>query len=156
MKIVDRKTFMQMPKGTVFCKFPRFDETTRSYSDYVFGITEPQIKMNDPKGDADVDFYTMGIGSGLHPVESESDNDFFDILEDMEANLGKEVPFDYSFSRDGLFESNDKVGFAIFSRAEVELMIKTLQESLATAYSQPAVESADIQQKEKADAGSAK
>lgn len=28
MKIVERKTFMQMPKGTVFCKFPRFNEAT--------------------------------------------------------------------------------------------------------------------------------
>ena len=26
MKIVDRKTFMQMPKGTVFCKFPLKNE----------------------------------------------------------------------------------------------------------------------------------
>lgn len=134
MKIVDRKTFMQMPKGTVYCKFPRFDETTRSYSDYVFGIAEPMIKMNDPFGDDDVDFYTMGIGSGLCPKDSTDDNDFFSIMEDMEAHLGKEVDFEYCDGRDGLFESGDKVGFAIFSRAEVELMIKTLQESLATAY----------------------
>ena len=134
MKIVDRKTFMQMPKGTVYCKFPRFDETTRSYSDYVFGIAEPMIKMNDPFGDDDVDFYTMGIGSGLCPKDSTDDNDFFSIMEDMEAHLGKEVDFEYCDGRDGLFESGDKVGFAIFGRAEVELMIKTLQESLATAY----------------------
>lgn len=134
MKIVDRKTFMQMPKGTVYCKFPRYDETTRSYSDYVFGITEPMIKTNYPFSDNDVDFYTMGIGSGLCPVDSTGDNDFFSILENMEASLGKEVDFEYCDGRDGLFESGDKVGFAIFGRAEVELMIKTLQDSLVKAY----------------------
>ena len=134
MKIVDRKAFMQMPKGTVYCKFPRYNAERRSYEDYLFGIDEPQIKMNDPFGD-DVDFFTMGIGSGLCPVYSTDDDDYFSILEDMEANLGKEVDFEYCDGRDGLFESNEKVGFAIFSRTEVELMIKTLQESLATAYS---------------------
>ena len=47
MKIVDRKTFMRMPKGTVFCKFPRLNEATRSYGDYLFGISEPYVKMDD-------------------------------------------------------------------------------------------------------------
>lgn len=136
MKIVDRKTFMQMPKGTVFCKFPRFNEATRSYDKYVFGITEPYIKTDDTDENS-VDFYAIGIGSDLDPVASTGSDDTGDILTDMERNLGKEVPFDYCGGRDGMYEG-DEVGFAIFSRKEVELMIKTLQESLATAYSQPA------------------
>lgn len=132
MKIVDRKTFMQMPKGTVFCKFPRFDETTRCYSGYVFGITEPYIKTYNTDEDS-VDFFAMGIGSGLDPIESTGCSDNDEILMDMERNLGKEVAFEYSYGRDGLYEG-DEVGFAIFSRAEVELMIQTLQEALRDGY----------------------
>lgn len=132
MKIVDRKTFMRMPKGTVFCKFPRFNEATRSYGDYPFGISEPYVKMDDTDEES-VDFYAMGIGSGLEPIVSTGSSDTDDILTDMERNPGKEVAFEYSCGRDGLYEG-DEVGFAIFSRDEVVLMIRTLRESLATAY----------------------
>lgn len=38
MKIIDRETFKRMPKGTVFCKFPRLDERTRTYCKYPFSI----------------------------------------------------------------------------------------------------------------------
>ena len=132
MKIVDRKTFMQMPKGTVFCKFPRFNPKTRSYEHYPFSIDEPQIKMRDSE-EEDVDFYSLRIGSDLLPVGYESDLDVDDTLMDMERNLGKEVPFDYSYSRDGLFEG-DEVGFAVFSRTEVEEMITLLQQALQDEY----------------------
>lgn len=132
MKIVDRKTFMRMPKGTVFCKFPRFNEATRSYGNYLFGISEPYVKMDDTDGES-VDFCAMGIGSGLEPIGSTGSSDTNDILTDMERNPGKEVAFEYSYGRDGMYEG-DEVGFAIFSRDEVMLMIQTLRESLATAY----------------------
>ena len=66
----------------------------------------------------------------------------------MERNPGKEVAFEYSYGRDGMYEG-DEMGFAIFSRDEVMLMIRTLQESLATAYKLPAIGSADVKQKEK-------
>ena len=43
MKIVDRKTFLQMPSGTVFCKFPRFDEGDSSSSGLPFAVQNPMI-----------------------------------------------------------------------------------------------------------------
>lgn len=132
MKIVDRKTFMQMPKGTVFCKFPRFNEETRSYDDYLFGISEPYVKMDDTDKES-VDFYAMGIGSGLEPIGSTDSIDTDDILTDMERNPGKEVAFEYRYGRDGMYEG-DKVGFAIFSRDEVQAMIGLLQEALNKGY----------------------
>ncbi|MDD6017150.1 MAG: hypothetical protein PUC18_12910 [Prevotellaceae bacterium] len=132
MKIVDRKTFMQMPKGTVFCKFPRINEATRSYDNYLFGISEPYVKMEDTDEDS-VDFCAMGIGSGLEPIGSTGSSETDNILTDMERNPGKEVAFEYSCGRDGMYEG-DEVGFAIFSCDEVMLMIRTLQESLSTAY----------------------
>ena len=133
MKIISRTEFLKMPKGTVFCKFPRFDERTRTYRTYGFGIGEPCIKMDDP-GEMENDFYSSGVGSDLNPVSSESSGDFMETLEDMERNFGKEVPFDYSYGRDGMFESDDEVCFAIFSRAEVELIVSTLQKALETGY----------------------
>ena len=133
MKIISRTEFLKMPKGTVFCKFPRFDEKTRSYRTYTFGIDEPCIKMDDP-GEMANDYYSLGIGSDFEPADAQGCNDRDEIYMDMERNLGKEVPFDYSYGRDGLFETDDEVGYAIFGRDEVEKMINVLQEALNTAY----------------------
>lgn len=133
MKIISRTEFLKMPKGTVFCKFPRFDEKTRSYRTYTFGIDEPCIKMNDP-GEMENDYYALGVGSDLEPIGVQGCNDMNEFYMDMERNLGKEVPFDYSYGRDGMFETDDEVGYAIFSRDEVEKMINVLQEALNTAY----------------------
>lgn len=139
MKIINRTEFLKMPKGTVFCKFPRFNENTRSYSKYTFGIDEPCIKMDDP-GEMENDYYSLGIGSDFEPASTQGSNGRDDVYADMEQNLGKEVPFDYSYGRDGLFEADDEVGYAIFSRDEVEKMINVLQEALNTAYGHWTVE----------------
>ena len=133
MKIVSRNEFLKMPIGTVFCKFPRFDENTQSYSEYLFGIDEPQIKMSDSSSYHN-DFLHIGLGTGLCPKGCSSSYEYSSTLEDMEANLGKDIPFEYSIDRDGFFEDDKKVGFAIFSRTDVELMISTLQEALKTGY----------------------
>lgn len=139
MKIISRTEFLKMPKGTVFCKFPRFNEKTRSYRTYTFGIDEPCIKMDDP-GEMENDYYSLGIGSDFEPAGIQGCNDRDEIYMDMERNLGKEVPFDYSYGRDGLFETDDEVGYAIFGRDEVEKMINVLQEALNTAYGHRTVE----------------
>ena len=144
MKIISRTEFLKMPKGTVFCKFPRFDEKTRSYRTYTFGIDEPCIKMDDP-GEMENDYYSLGIGSDLEPAGAQGCNDMDEVYADMERNLGKEVPFDYSYGRDGMFETDDEVGYAIFGRYEVEKMINVLQESLNTAYGHRPVEGASEQ-----------
>ena len=119
MKIVDRETFMQMPKGTVFCKFPRFNEKSRSYDKYNFNIENPCIL----EGAFDIDFFYTPIGD-LLSIQSKSDLDNQDVLMDMERNLGKEYPFGHWTGRDGMFERNDEVGFAIYSRQEIEEMIQ--------------------------------
>lgn len=133
MKIISRTEFLKMPKGTVFCKFPRFDEKTRSYRTYTFGIDEPCIKMDDP-GEMDNDYYSLGIGSDFEPAGTQGSNDRDEVYADMERNLGKEVPFDYSYGRDGMFETDDEVGYAIFSRDEVQMIISELQDALKTGY----------------------
>ena len=128
MKIVDRKTFMQMPKGTVFCKFPRFDEGDHSSSKLAFAVQEPMIL----DGTTESDFYYIEPGF-MTPVDGKSCTEDDNILMDMEANLGKEYPFEAFSSRDGMYEG-DEVGFAIYSRSEVEEMICLLQKALKEGY----------------------
>lgn len=129
MKIIDRETFKRMPKGTVFCKFPRFNETTQSYSGYVLDIERPCIL----DGPFSIDFCYTPVGE-LTASDAESDTDNHSVLMDMERNLGSEHPFEHWSGRDGLYEGNDKVGFAIYSRQEVQQMIDLLQQALKDGY----------------------
>lgn len=129
MKIIDRETFKRMPKGTVFCKFPRLNKLTNSYDTYMFGMTDPMIL----DGPWDVDFYYTQPGF-MTPVESSGSSEDDEIMMDMEQHLGKEVPFEAFSCRDGMFEDNDEVAFAIYSRQEVQEMIDLLQQALKDGY----------------------
>ena len=132
MKIVDRKTFMQMPKGTVFCKFPLKHEGEAKR--LCFGIHPPCVLMDAwPSDYGQGDFVPVCLGEDLLPKDYKSDLDVDDTLMDMVANLGKEVPFEHSYGRDGFYD-DDNVGFAIFSRSEVEEMITLLQQALLDGY----------------------
>ena len=130
MKIVDRKTFLAMPGGTVYCKIQFRDPlpTERAVAshgwDSSFDIESPSIK-GETWGD---DFLCVGLGS-----EYPKEGDHFDVLQDICDHLGKEVPFEMAGGRDGFFDDTH-VHFAIYSREEVQEMINELQESLRTAY----------------------
>lgn len=126
MKLVDRKTFLSLPAGTIFCKFPLNDKGDAHWR--TFGISTPSIK-----GDSisDIDFYTCALGEGLSPKDSSLD--YLDTLIDMQNNLGKEIPFELSGGRDGMFD-DENIGFMIFSKEEVQEMIKELQECITKAY----------------------
>lgn len=127
MKIVDRKTFLQMPNGTVFCKFPLYFKGNGH--DYAFDISSPNIK---DESIGDVDFFFTDLGGDMMPIGHCNDS-HIDVLFDMVKNLGKEVPFETYSGRDGLYEG-DNVGFAIYSKAEVQEMIDQLQQALKDGY----------------------
>lgn len=130
MKIVDRKTFLAMPKGTVFCKFPlRFDGDAKK-DRLLFGIGAPSI-LGEAGGR---DFYHIRLGEGMSPKEATDGVDLMEFLSEMQKNLGMEVPFEHWSGRDGLFQ-DDSVGFAIYSCDEVQEMIDILQEALRNGYS---------------------
>ncbi len=132
MKIIDRETFKRMPKGTVFCKFPRLDERTRTYCKYPFSI-----QIQKPcvlSGPLDADFGYTPVGS-LEACAADDDSSNMAILVDMERHPGKEYPFEHWTGRDGMYEENDQVGFAIYSRQEVQQMIDLLQQALKDGYS---------------------
>lgn len=127
MKIVDRKTFLQMSKGTVFCKFPINQDGCGTH--YCLGIGAPSI-LDDPNK---IDFFRTKLGSDLFPKSADGSDDMIEILFEMQRNLGMEVAFEHWGGRDGLYE-DDSVGFAVYSREEVQEMIDLLQEALKNGY----------------------
>lgn len=135
MRIVDRKTFLAMPKGTVFCKIQTHRATkddncvNDSGWDYVFGLTSPIIKEESTAND----FYVVGLGD-MHPIGGKGSDDYFDALDAMSKDQNKEIPFELWGGRDGLYET-DYVQFAIFSKDEVEEIIRELQTALKNGYS---------------------
>lgn len=130
MKIVDRKTFLAMPEGTVYCKiqFRAANADEHAYAengwDSTFDIGNPYIKGVSLTND----FYTCGIGDFMA-----KEGNPMDVLQDICDNPGKEVPFELAGGRDGFFDDTH-VYFAIYSCDEVQEMINYLQESLRTAY----------------------
>jgi hypothetical protein len=131
MKIVDRKTFLAMPEGTVYCKIQFRDPTPKeqAYSkdgwDSSFDIENPSIKGETCSSN---DFFTCGIGD-LQAKEG----DTMDVLQDICNHPGKEEPFEMVGGRDGLYDDTH-VYFAIYSRDEVQEMIDELQKALIQAY----------------------
>lgn len=126
MKIVNRQTFLQMPKGTVYSKIQLSSQGDGK--NYCFGINSPAILYEA----YNKDFFPVHLGSDLAPI----DGDFMLRLDTMISNLGLEVPFEHCSGRDGLFE-DDNVGFAIYSREEVQEMIDLLQQALEDGYGNP-------------------
>ena len=130
MKLVTRQQFLRMPKGTVFCKFPLSEDDHAS--GMTFGIERPCILNEVIYGfnGEPIDFWATELGFMYYGDSSES---LFNKLYEMVDNLGMEVSFEHAQDRDGMIE-DDNVGFAIFSREEVQQMIDLLQEALKTAY----------------------
>ena len=115
MKIVDRKTFLQMPSGTVFCKLPM-----RADDEYHGPLLEGQPLMvkcdsiKDDKGEY-IDFFFKSAGWGLVASHYE---DQHEALVYMQQHLGEDVRFSQVDERDGAFEG-DGVGFVILSGKEI-------------------------------------
>ena len=131
MKIVDRKSFLAMPEGTVYCKIQFRNPTPeeRAYSkngwDSTFDIEAPSIKGETCSSN---DFYTCGIGE-----EQAKEGDPLEVLQDICDHPGKEVPFEMVGGRDGHYDDTH-IYFAIYSRDEVQEMIDELQKALTQAY----------------------
>src|SRR4051812_9857957 len=104
MKIVDRKTFLDMPPGTVFAKFGPLPS-------YVFG--DVMIKGETSSND----FW-------MQPFISIDADDTSDWAEEIEQSIttGHSIGLDLDYEvRDGLFE-NDQL-FAVWEHADVKGLI---------------------------------
>ena len=80
MKIVDRKTFLTMPEGTIYCKIQFRHPTPEEHAyskngwDSTFDIENPSIKGESTEND----FYTCGIGDF-----QAKEGDPMDVLQDI-------------------------------------------------------------------------
>jgi hypothetical protein len=105
MKIVDRKTFLAMPAGTVYSK----------YKPSVFDAIE--IKGESYPDD----FWSTQISDS---VKARDTGEMFAQLEKAEAGESVELDFNTCY-RDGLFDANQL--FAVWDRADVEALIERLK-----------------------------
>lgn len=110
MRIVDRKTFLALPAGTVFAKYEPF---------YFEELT---IKGDTWKDD----FQVQAIADAVDCAGSSD----FSIQLDMAERTGQSIPMDfYCMGRDGCF--NEDQLFAVFEPADLAGLITRLQEALA-------------------------
>jgi hypothetical protein len=114
MRIVDRKTFLAMPDGTLFSKFePNIFE-------------DLQIKSGGPA--LHNDFFYTGIKDA---IDNAGSSDFSDQLEKART---EEIPMDFdAIGRDGCFDDSDTF-FAVWSATDVQKLIVRLTQALQTGY----------------------
>ena len=110
MKIVDRKTFMSLPAGTVFSKYEPVS---------LFGTL-------CVKGDSlSSDFYYQDITG---PVDASSAGECHEVMLAAEVS-GESIPLDFHCEcRDGLFDYQQM--FAVWEATDVLGLIDRLHESM--------------------------
>lgn len=114
MKIVDRKTFLQLPANTLFQK----------YAPCVFGDLE--IKVCNPIDNWGNDFVTQSLTEPCFKDNLGSDKHFEALLKLEE---GAEFRLDYDFAgRDGLYDKDQL--FAVYDKEDVQKLMDRLKECL--------------------------
>ena len=114
MKIVDRKTFLALPNGTI-------------YQDYRSTCADGNLLR---KGDniTTNDYYAACL-SGESVVDAHDSGDFFDKFTAME-DTGASLPANFEVEcRDGMFEADAR--YFIYEREDVVKLIAALQGALA-------------------------
>lgn len=110
MRIVDHKTFLSLPAGTVFSK-------------YSPGAFDSLAIKGETVGT--IDFFVQEIDSA---VDAEDSSDLYEKLEAAQAT-GTSLTMDFSCeARDGMFEPDQL--FAVWEKADVEGLIARLQQCL--------------------------
>jgi hypothetical protein len=124
MRIVDRKTFLALPAGTVYAKFGKQPKD----GSYV-NLSNGDIAI---KGDTvHADFLVQEIAIPWFEGADSSD-DHFGVLDGMLKGQ-KSPPLDYDCEgRDGLFDEDQL--FAVWEREDLTRLISRLQVALRDGY----------------------
>ena len=130
MKIVDRKTFLAMPEGTVYAKWGNGGEYPKD-QDLTYG--EVAVKGETVAG---VDWVEETLMAW--PEDCTNSGEWSDAMI-AAINGAPTAPLRIGDDggRDGLFEEAQL--FAVFDRIEVERLVALFQNSLATAYADTAL-----------------
>lgn len=117
MQIVNRKTFLTLPSGTLFSKFA---------PDYFEDLC---IKGESWIWDEGNDFLYQSINDAVRCSSSED----FSYQLDLARENGQSIPMDlYCTARDGLFDTDQL--FAVWERDDVEALITRLSLALTEGY----------------------
>jgi hypothetical protein len=125
MRIVDRITFLAMPAGTLFAKFPPQPEAPA-----VMAIDFGELQIKDDTSSNDYWYVDT-----VPPPELAYDSaDYLDAVAAAVLNLGTSMGvLDFeTIQRDGLFDVDQL--FAVFEREDVVRLVRRLQQALANAY----------------------
>jgi len=107
MIIVDRKTFLKLPKKTLYCKY-----------DHPGNFGSLEIKESDVSDNWGNDWEHSSLNMFLKEPYDNIDKEF-------EITVGTELEFDFDvWSRDGLYE-NEQL-FAILNNDDIKKMIDKL------------------------------
>lgn len=115
MKLIDKKTLLQMPRGTVFAK------KSQTHCE-----TNPILVLRDC---LERDFTCVDVSNFCTGRDWTENDDAYLKLEDQP---GINIEMHLSEYRDGLF--NDDEMYYVFSKNEVRQMIDVLTEALKTGY----------------------
>lgn len=119
MRIVDRRTFLTLPAGTVFAKFGGPNGGTDDFYTQELGIKE---------GTCGADFVVQDL-TGQFEGWTGSDSHFSELDRMVSDPSHESPPLDYdSAGRDALFD--DKQRFAVWSEEDHKRLIARLQEAL--------------------------
>ena len=122
MKIVNKKEFLKLPKGIVYCK----TDSDYNENNITFNFGEIYIKEDTIIPDEQI------TGSPepkdwrykrLNQFQNNGDGDYFDRFEEMVAT-SKSYPLEIDTCRDGMFCGNDL--FLIYEKDDLVLLINTL------------------------------
>lgn len=115
MKLIDKKTLLQMPRGTVFAK-----------KSQTCCETNPVLVLRNCMAR---DFTYVNVSSfDFGKSYTENDEAFFTL----EEKPGTSIEMHLSEQRDGLFEDDEM--YYVFSKNEVQQMIDVLTGALKTGY----------------------
>lgn len=124
MRIVNRKTFLELPANTLFAK----------YEPYVFGPLEIKGETCFVDGAAINDFSTTGPLA--EAIDCMSSHELVELLREAEM-FGNSVDMDFAAEgRDGLFEDGQL--FAVFDSADVSKLIERLKLCIPNDATEPA------------------
>jgi hypothetical protein len=116
MRVVNRKTFLALPAGTIYTKI---GNETGDTSHYYFG--EVRIK-DDLRGDSD--WYSVGFVDGF--TTAHDSGEWADCMDLLYEGGEAELDFD-TVGSDGLYDEGQL--FAVFSDDEVRRLIERLQQA---------------------------
>lgn len=130
MRIVDRKTFLNLPAGIVYAKWGSAGELAPKDQDLTYG--EVAVKGDTVAGVDWVEEPLLSWPEGCSNSEQWSDA----MHAAINGTPTAPMQIGDHGGRDGFFD--DEQLFAVFERIEVERLVRLFEKSLATAYAETA------------------